>query len=479
MKKRFLALALALCMALSVPALAAADSMDNFRPSRTYQNAFSDLAADSPFYSNVKALYEYGLTVGRGDGTFGLRDSVTVGQTVIFAGRLRSLYRTGDAQTGPGAYAAAGQQAHEPYLLYLQAEGILGGELDGGYLSPATRAQAAHVLASILPESALPPVNDSLVTEGYASHQYLTDVTEYTPYYQDILTLYKSGVCQGSGPSGSYLPDAAISRGELAAMLTRLFQPELRVTPSWRILPTYSAEGAAYADLAAPGAYIAAPATEEELDQAVRYVIAGSSGTVRLRYGALTDEKARQVTERILAVMKSYCEQGYNAVDCTYSVQTGSLALTFYAGDLTPAQTEQYRAEALAGAIAVHDELWAAGQITDAMTEYEKARVYYDWICGHCAYDYSASAVSVSHLPYGLFSGGKAVCDGYTGAYNLLLKLEGIDCTALHNASHIWTVAELDGVEYHIDTTWGDASGLPNYRYFAMTEAESRAFHSW
>ena len=71
------------------------------------------------------------------------------------------------------------------------------------------------------------------------------------------------------------------------------------------------------------------------------------------------------------------------------------------------------------------------------------------------------------------------MCDGYTGAYNLLLKLEGIDCTTLSNSSHIWTVATLDGTEYHIDTTWGDSSRTINYNYFAMTEAQSRAEHPW
>ena len=113
------------------------------------------------------------------------------------------------------------------------------------------------------------------------------------------------------------------------------------------------------------------------------------------------------------------------------------------------------------------------------MSETEKARVYYTWICDNCAYDYSAGDKSVSHIPYSLFANGTAVCDGYTGAYNLLLKLEGIACTALSNAGHIWTVAELDGEQVHIDTTWGDTGGRVDYSYFAMTPAQSWSRHSW
>ena len=40
---------------------------------------------------------------------------------------------------------------------------------------------------------------------------------------------------------------------------------------------------------------------------------------------------------------------------------------------------------------------------------------------------------------------------------------------------HIWTVATLDGQEYHIDVTWGDRTGAIAYRYFAMTEADAIA----
>ena len=75
--------------------------------------------------------------------------------------------------------------------------------------------------------------------------------------------------------------------------------------------------------------------------------------------------------------------------------------------------------------------------------------------------------------------GGLAVCDGYTGAYNLLLKLEGIECTSLFNNSHIWTLATLDGTQYHIDVTWGDQYGRTNLRYFGMSEEQSYQCHPW
>jgi LCP family protein required for cell wall assembly len=232
MKTRILSLALAASLLLGVSALAAENSTGNFIREKTYSGQFSDLTADSTFYDNVAALYEYGLSVGKTDGTFGLRDSLTVGQIVIFAGRIRSLYRTGDAEAGPSAHSKAGDTSTAArYLRYLQAEGVLDTELDGSLTAPATRAQVAHVLANTLPSEVLPSINEELVTEGYASRKFITDVTEYTDYYRDILFLYRTGISVGSDATGSYLPQEPITRGAAAAMLTRMEDPALRADP--------------------------------------------------------------------------------------------------------------------------------------------------------------------------------------------------------------------------------------------------------
>ena len=478
MKKRFPALILALAL-LTVPVRAAqTDSTDNFVRSKTYAGQFSDLTTDSTFYSNVTALYEYGLSVGKADGTFGLRDPMTVGQVVIFAARIRSLYRTGDPEAGSRAYSGEDGPVALSYLRYLQAEGVLGTEFDQLLYTTATRAQVAHVLANTLPEEALPPVHTDLVTQAYASRRFITDVTEYTPYYQDILSLYRAGIVVGADGTGSYLPDQPVTRGAAAAMLTRMVDPSLRVTPDWDLDALWSAEGAVMGDLVTLGTYVAAPATTEELDESIRYMLASNTNVLELQYpSALSVTTARQVMEAALAIVKTYCEQCYNTVSCTYSPD-GSIILTFSAASAGD-QILTYRDAAMEAAIAVHDAMWEDGTITPSMTDYEKARVYYAWICNNCVYDYQADDGSLSHIAYNLFENGTAVCDGYTGAYNLLLKLEGIDCTALSNSSHIWTVATLDGTEYHIDTTWGDSGPTPNYSYFAMTAQESWQHHSW
>ena len=53
-------------------------------------------------------------------------------------------------------------------------------------------------------------------------------------------------------------------------------------------------------------------------------------------------------------------------------------------------------------AIGVHDELWASGRITSAMTQKQKARVYYDWLIQHCSYGTAVSGNGIvykEHIP--------------------------------------------------------------------------------
>ena len=215
------------------------------------------------------------------------------------------------------------------------------------------------------------------------------------------------------------------------------------------------------------------------IDGLVRNMLARGEHTITLNYSkALTTATASALTQAFTSCVKTYCEQMYNAVSCR-SYSTGKVVLTFSSTACTDKTLESYRAKALAAAIKVHDSLWESGTLSYDMSQYEIARTYFQWLCDHCRYDNAAADDSASHLAYGALVSGLAVCDGYTGAYNLLLKLEGIECTSLFNDSHIWTLATLDGTQYHIDVTWGDQYGRTDLRYFGMSEEQSYQCHPW
>ena len=452
-----------------------------------YDDQFADVDAAQWFYPYVAASYEYGLIGGRSYG-FAPDEDITVAELLTLSARLRAAY-AGDDIPAP----AEGEVWYAPYVAYLAERELLPADL-ADFDMPATRAELAGIFALSLPEDCFDGQNALLVTDAYTSGDYITDVDEYTPNQPQILWLYRQGLLGGMDMSGSYWPDKPTTRAEVAAVVTRMADPSLRIALDWVVLPPWSAAGATLASLvtASDAPPTTSPAYDDTaaVDALVRRMLAADDHSIALQYRrSLTDSDARTLARVFTDRIKAYCEQMYNSVECVYYMFGGSATLTFSATACTgstaeecAAQLTQYREAAMAKAIEVHDMLWETGQLTADMSEYEIARVYYLWLCDNCSYDYAAvnDDYSLSHIAYNALLNGTAVCDGYTGAYNLFLKLEGIDCYALPKESinHIWTVATLDGVEYHIDVTWGDQTGWIDMRYFAMTPAESDAVHT-
>ncbi len=456
-----------------------AEAAGTFTAVRSYTGQFSDVPAGSWYYENVALLYELGLTNGQDGGSrFAPDQEMTVAEVLTMAARLRSLYEHGDGETGPGTYT--GGAWYQPYAAYLQAMGIIGTEFNGAYTQPATRAQMAHILANTLPRELFSPVNQELVTTGYLNRNYIRDVSRDTPYEQDILTLYYWGILSGMDRTGAFHPLEPIPRCQVAAMVTRLTDPALRLQLDWEYSSAYSRKGTRLSDLVySDGSFYHSPAPENtaEIDADVRYMLSEGNRYIILQYPANTLNSAtmNKLLEAFLNTVRGYVEQTYNALQCSYSTRTGSVTLSFSSSLYGESEIDRYRTATMDYAVQVHDQLWAEGSITPSMSDYDKAKVYFTWVCEHCKYDFSSTDTSMSHTGYNVFSGGLAVCDGYTAAYNLLLKLEGISCSTVSRGDHIWTAAELDGVSYHIDTTWGDQTGSVAYRFFAMTEADSLA----
>ena len=89
--------------------------------------------------------------------------------------------------------------------------------------------------------------------------------------------------------------------------------------------------------------------------------------------------------------------------------------------------------------------------------------------------DTEAGFRNLAHTAYGALvadSDGNenyAVCDGYSQAYVYLLQQAGIDATVIvgiagsdkeNSGGHAWTVVNLDGDWYEVDSTWDDAGTL-------------------
>ena len=449
-----------------------------FTPTTVYENQFTDVQSDNWFYDNVASLYSFGLTNGKGDPTiFAPSSDMTVAEALTMAARVRSLYEFQAAETGADQFRSEGIAWYTPYVSYLKAGNIISTEFDDHLQLPATRAEMAHILANALPADLFEAINDEIVTTGYATGKFISDVDDYTPYQQDILTLYRWGILDGTDDRGTFLPEGSIRRSEVAAMVTRLVDSDLRIVLDWQ---PQEIEYYSLADIVPEGVFHPAPEPNDitAIDETIRFMLARGQRTLSLNYAPpLYEEKAAAIMDAFLYAVRCYPEQGYNQISLSYHPKTGVINITFSSSLYSDKVLDSFREQIFSAAQIVRRQLYADGLLTQSMTQFEKARVYFDWICSYCSYDFNCAKTSLSHSAYGVFFNQIAVCDGYTAAYNLLLALEGIECRALdlESANHMWTVATLDGVTYHIDTTWGDQIGTADHYYFAMTEQTSMA----
>ena len=191
-------------------------SLDNFVAAETYtEGTYSDVASDAWYAENVAAAYEYGLMIGNDQGAFGVGDNLTIGEALAIADRLHNLYYGGDAWFDQ----TYGDNWYDVYVDYAIEYGIIA---EGQYspTAEATRAQFAAIISAALPDEALPVINEVKA---------IPDVSETHPNYAAILRLYNAGILNGTNSRGTFLPDTSITREQIAAIATRVANPELRL----------------------------------------------------------------------------------------------------------------------------------------------------------------------------------------------------------------------------------------------------------
>ena len=90
------------------------------------------------------------------------------------------------------------------------------------------------------------------------------------------------------------------------------------------------------------------------------------------------------------------------------------------------------------------------------LTDVQKALILHDRLLLACEYDYNN--IADRQTAYGALVKGAAVCEGYTNAYQLLLRAVGIENYSCYSAemNHIWNIVYIDNQPYHVDVTWDD-----------------------
>lgn len=121
------------------------------------------------------------------------------------------------------------------------------------------------------------------------------------------------------------------------------------------------------------------------------------------------------------------------------------------------------------------------------MSDYEKEKAIYEWICENIGHDESGTvavpdASASVDRPIGVLQSNKAVCVGYATTFRLLANMVNIDCMIMHDtsASHSWNLVRLDDNRWYIVDCYMDADNMaPLYSNFNMDSLEAQTTHDW
>ncbi len=114
-------------------------------------------------------------------------------------------------------------------------------------------------------------------------------------------------------------------------------------------------------------------------------------------------------------------------------------------------------------------------------TDHYDTEIYlHDRLMALCTYDDQAAEASSqefadAYSAYGALVNGKAVCEGYAKAMQLLLHRVSIPATVVLGHSlddgipHMWNLVNINGAYYYLDPTWNDNDAQPTYAYFNIT----------
>ncbi len=126
----------------------------------------------------------------------------------------------------------------------------------------------------------------------------------------------------------------------------------------------------------------------------------------------------------------------------------------------------------------------------------EKVLRVHDYFCMNIQYDYEALQTSqmnrliAAHSIIGVFAKQKAVCEGISKAFKLVLNAANVKCIVVDGYEskgqqsynpQAWNIVKIYGMAYHKDLTWDVANtknGLINYDHYNLTDEAIRKDHT-
>lgn len=215
----------------------------------------------------------------------------------------------------------------------------------------------------------------------------------------------------------------------------------------------------------------------EELKYNIRRALYNRETTMNINYIGDTTALDAKIVSMINQILDAddYLKYSMSSWQFGYSGFVGDVNIDFAFSYLTTLDEEAY---VDTESTRILNEI-----IYPEMDDHQKVRAVHDYIVSHVAYDTSL----VEHSAYAALSKGTTVCQGYALLTFKLIKQLGINIRIVegnaNGSAHAWNLVNLDGVWYHLDSTWDDpipdSPGRVLYNYFNVTDSQIGANHIW
>lgn len=189
-----------------------------------------------------------------------------------------------------------------------------------------------------------------------------------------------------------------------------------------------------------------------------------------------------QLSEAIEAYRNDHPEVFWLQSEFEYIAEKGSTCL-FLKYSVEPDRLKEVKAEF------ENSVKKAVNGAPKGASPYELELYVNDYLVDNCTYDSEAveseEIVGNENDAYGALVDKKAVCEGYSRAFQLLCNRLGIDCINVAGTGdgepHQWNCVLLDGEWYEVDVTWNDSDeedDLFSHEYFNLTTEEFSERHT-
>ena len=105
----------------------------------------------------------------------------------------------------------------------------------------------------------------------------------------------------------------------------------------------------------------------------------------------------------------------------------------------------------------------------EGMSDYEKVRAIYNYICTSVTYDHARledDSYTLKYTGYAALINHTAVCAGVADLFYWMANSAGLEARVVTSSTNAWNFVKLDGKCYYLDATWDLGCSESQYQFF-------------